>query len=215
MKGEAMVETNNNYPVNLNIDYPEKSNRLTTFFRIFTVIPILIILGMVIGSTQESNSPEGWRFVYSGGGVVFLPTLLMILFRKKYPKWWFDWNLALTKFATRVFSYLMLLRDEYPSTDEEQSIHIKIAYPDVKKELKVGMPLVKWFLAIPHVIVLCFLTIAIVVCTIISWFAILFTGTHPRGLFDFVVSVMRWSIRVSAYAFLLTTDQYPPFKLSE
>ena len=215
MRGEAMAETNNNYPVSLNIDYPEKSNRLTTFFRIFTVIPILIILGMVIGGSQGSNSSEGWRFVYSGGGVVFLPTLLMILFRKKYPKWWFDWNLALTKFTTRVFSYLMLLRDEYPSTDEEQAVHIEIAYPDAKKELNLGMPLVKWFLAIPHVIVLCFLTIAVVVCTIISWFAILFTGTHPRGLFDFVVGVMRWSIRVSAYAFLLTTDQYPPFKLSE
>ena len=210
-----MTESNNNYPANLTIDYPDKLNKLTTFFRIFAVIPILIILGLLIGGNHESNSIEqGWRFTYAGGGIVFIPTLLMILFRKKYPKWWFDWNLSLTKFIYRVFSYLILLRDEYPSTDEEQAIHIEIIYPDAKKELKRGMPLVKWFLAIPHVFILCFLYIAVIICTFISWFAILFTGIYPRGIFDFVVGVMRWSLRVCAYAFLLTTDQYPPFSLS-
>lgn len=208
-----MAETKGNYPASLNIDYPEKSDRLTTFFRIFTIIPIFIILGLLTGGNYESDSAQGWRYVYCGGGFVFTPTVLMLLFRKKYPRWWFDWNLALTRFATRVFSYLMLLRDEYPSTDEEQAVHIEIAYPDAKKELRRGMPLVKWFLAIPHVIILWFLYIAVVVCVIISWFAILFTGIYPRGLFDFVVGVMRWTLRVSAYALLLTTDQYPPFSL--
>ena len=139
----------------------------------------------------------------------------MILFRKKYPRWWFDWNVALTKFSTRVFSYLILLTHEYPSTDEDQAVHIEIPYPDAKEELRRGMPLVKWFLSIPHVIILCFLYVAVVACSVIAWFAIIFTGRYPKSLFDFVVGVMRWSIRVEAYAFLLTTDRYPPFGLSE
>jgi hypothetical protein len=137
----------------------------------------------------------------------------MILFRQKYPKWWFDWLLALSKFSTRVSSYLMLLRDEYPSTDEEQSVHVDLVYPDVKTQLMRGMPLVKWFLAIPHWIVIGFLAVAAVVCVIIAWFAILFTGRYPKGLFDFVVGVLRWSFRVKAYASLLVTDKYPPFSL--
>ncbi len=210
-----MAESNTNYPVNVEIDYPEKSDKLTTFFRIFTVIPILIILIMVIGGGQAPDSSESWEPLYIGGGFIFIPTLLMILFRKKYPRWWFDWNVSLTKFSTRVFSYLLLLRHEYPSTDEEQAVHIEIPYPDVEGELGRGMPLVKWLLAIPHIIIICFLYIAVIVCTIISWFAILFTGNYPRGLFDFVSGVIRWSIRVNAYAFLLTTDIYPPFSLQE
>lgn len=208
-----MVETKNNYPADLNIDYPEKSDRLTTFFRIFTVIPILIILGLLVSGTYESHSEQGWRYMYHAAGFVVVPTVLMILFRKKYPRWWFDWNLALTKFATRVFSYLVLLTDEYPSTDQDQAVHIEIPYPDAKNELRRGMPLIKWFLAIPHVFILCFLYVAVVVITIMSWFSILFTGNYPKGLFKFVVGVMRWSLRVNAYAVLLTTDKYPPFSL--
>ena len=143
-----------------------------------------------------------------------MPVVLMLLFRKKYPKWWFDWSLALTKFSTRVSAYFALLRDEYPSTDEDQAVHIEILYPNAETELQRGMPLVKWLLAIPHYIILIFLGIASIVCVIIAWFAILFTGRYPQGLFDFVVGVMRWSLRVEAYAFLLTTDRYPPFSLN-
>ena len=142
-------------------------------------------------------------------------TMLMLVFRQKYPRWWFDWNMALTRFGTRVGTYLALLRDEYPSTDEDQAVHIEIPYPDAKKDLNRWLPLVKWLLAIPHYIVLFFLGIAALVVVMIAWFAILFTGRYPKGLFDFVVGVMRWSLRVSAYAFLLTTDKYPPFALSE
>ena len=139
----------------------------------------------------------------------------MILFRQKYPRWWFDWNLALVRFFARVIGYLALLTDIYPSTDEEQSVHLDIPYPNVKEELSRGLPLVKWFLAIPHYIVLCFLCVAVIVSVIIAWFAILFTGRYPNGLFNFVVGVFRWWLRVSAYAFLLTTDRYPPFSLGE
>ena len=212
-----MTENMEGYPAKLGIDYSEQSDRLTVFFRLFTAIPILIILALLIGSssnstTCEQNAGANVQLVGTVGFVV-LPTILMILFRQKYPKWWFDWNVALTKFATRVSAYILLLRDEYPSTDEEQAVHIDLSYPNVETELNRWLPLVKWFLAIPHFVVLAFLWIGVVFCTIIAWFAILFTGGYPRGLFDFVVGVMRWSLRVDAYAVLLTTDEYPPFTL--
>lgn len=201
------------YPVTFSVDYPDKKrDRLTTFFRIFTVIPIYIVLVLLIG-LASGWSKTGWNWQFAGTGIVFLPTLLMILFRQKYPRWWFDWNLAVTRFMARVSAYLFLLRDEYPSTDEEQAVHLDITYPDARDGLNRWLPLVKWLLAIPHIIVLAFLYIAVLVVAIIAWFAILFTGEYPRGMFDFVVAVWRWSLRVSAYAFILTTDIYPPFVL--
>ena len=178
------------------------------------IIPIGIILSLLTSASHQWGGENGQTYEYAGVGMVFLPLVLMILFQQKYPRWWFDWNLALTKFITRVAAYFMLLRDEYPSTDEEQAVQIEIPYPDVKKDLNRWLPLIKWFLAIPHYIVLCFLIIFALICAVIAWFAILFTGRYPNGLFTFVVGVFRWSLRVSAYAFLLTTDQYPPFSLS-
>ena len=202
------------YPATLTIDYPDRAlNRLTTFFRIFTLIPIAIILVLVTGGNFEWSTTNNWSWLYTAGGILFLPILLMILFRQKYPRWWFDWNIALFKFSTRVGAYIGLLTDVYPSTDEEQAVHIEIPYPDVPKDLNRWLPLVKWFLAIPHYIVLACLAIAAIVCIVIAWFAILFTSRYPRGLFDFVVAVSRWGLRVAAYAFLLTTDQYPLFSL--
>jgi hypothetical protein len=203
------------YPVNLTIDYPDRNlDRLSTFFRIFVAIPILIILSAVSGASSR-QADGGMSYQYAAGGLLVLPVLLMIVFRQKYPRWWFDWNVALVNFGTRVEAYLALLTDQYPSTDEEQSVHITIPYPDAKADLNRWLPLVKWFLAIPHFIILAFLGIAAFVCVVIAWFAILFTGRYPRSLFDFVVGVMRWSLRVTAYAALLTTDVYPPFTLGE
>jgi hypothetical protein len=202
------------YPLTFRVDYPDKPlNRLTTFFRILWIIPIAVIAGL-LGSGTISQHGSGYAWQWAVGGLLFLPLVLMMLFRKKYPRWWFDWNLELTRFLTRVWVYGALLRDEYPSTDEEQAVHLDIAYPNAK-QLSRGLPLIKWFLAIPHWIVLCFLMIGVVFCTVIAWFAILFTGKYPRGLFNYVIGVQRWSLRVSAYAVLLVTDQYPPFRLSE
>jgi hypothetical protein len=202
------------YPVTLAIDYPDRPlNRLTTGLRMFTVIPIVIILSLVTGGTLDLSTPGSWAWLYAAGGILVLPVILMILFRQKYPRWWFDWNLALTKFVIRVAAYADLLTDVYPSTDEEQAVHVELPYPDVAKDLNRWLPLVKWFLAIPHYIVLAFLWVAAVVCVVIAWFAILFTGRYPKGLFDYIVGVYRWSLRVEAYAFLLTTDRYPRFSL--
>ncbi len=200
------------FPLTFSVAYPEKLDRLSSFFRGIWAIPILVILGLLGYGTYSSHGhAAGWGVVFAGG-VLFAPVLLMLLFRKKYPRWWFDWNLQFTKFSTRVLCYLELLRDEYPSTDEEQAARVDFSYPDAQ-QLSRGLPLVKWFLAIPHYIVLWFLWIATAVCVVIAWFAILFTGKYPRSLFDFVVGVNRWTLRVSAYAALLITDQYPPFSL--
>jgi hypothetical protein len=205
------------YPATLAVDYPDRPlNRLTTFFRVFTIIPIAIVLGSVSGATQiySGGSGSGKTLIVVGaGGVLFAGPLLMILFRQKFPRWWFDWNLELTRFSSRVTVYAALLDDRYPSTDEQQSLHLDIEYPDVPRDLNRWLPLVKWFLAIPHYVVLAFLFLGAFFSVVIAWFAILFTGRYPRGLFDYVVGVGRWGLRVTAYAFLLTTDRYPPFSL--
>jgi Domain of unknown function (DUF4389) len=206
------------YPVQLSIDYPDRQlNRASSAFRIFTAIPILILIGTLAGSngsyTWSNGGDESTRSGAAGIGLLFLAPLLMILFRQKYPRWWFDWNYNVLAFANRVGSYCLLLSDVYPSTDEEQSVHLEVPYPDAQNGLNRWLPLVKWLLAIPHYVVLFFLWIAVIVCAIIAWFAILFTGRYPRGLFDFIVGVGRWGNRVVAYAFILTTDEYPPFRL--
>ena len=199
------------YPVDLQVDFPDRElNRVTTFFRLFTVIPIAIVLGLLQGYTWSDE----YNAAYWGAGLIVAPTALMIIFREKYPRWWFDFNYQMISFITRVGIYLSLLDDRYPSTDEEQSVHIKLEYPEVQTELNRFMPLVKWLLAIPHYIVLFFLFIGAFAATVYAWFAILFTGRYPQDVFDFVVGVNRWTIRVEAYVFLLTTDEYPPFRLS-
>ena len=206
------------YPVQLSVDYPDRRlNRLTTFFRAFTVIPIAIVLAALSGNdnvTWSSGSDRAQSAGATGIGVLFFATLLMIVFRQKYPRWWFDWNLNLLRFGNRVGAYALLLDDAYPSTDEEQSVHLDFPYPDARSDLNRWLPLVKWLLAIPHYVVLSLLAVAVFVCVVIAWFAILFTGRYPRGLFDFVVGVARWYNRVIGYAFTLVTDQYPPFSLS-
>jgi Domain of unknown function (DUF4389) len=202
------------YPVQFSVDYPDRPlNRLTTFFRAFMAIPIAIVLGTVAGETWPWTS-NGSTVAAATGGLLFLGPLLMIVFRQKYPRWWFDWNLELQRLGNRVGAYLVLMDDRYPSTTDQQSVHLDYAYPDAERDLNRWLPLVKWFLAIPHYVVLFFLNIALVVVVIIAWFAILFTEHYPRGLFDFVEGVIRWNSRVAAYAFVLVTDQYPPFRLS-
>ena len=202
------------FPLRLFIENPHREmNKLTTFFRIIMIIPIWLVLYWLSGKTCPFATYP-WDVAMFGGFVV-LPVIAMILFRQKYPRWWFDWNVELTRFATRVSAYILLLRDEYPSTDEEQAVHLEIDYPDVERKLNRWLPLVKWILVIPHIIILIFLSIAVLFCTIFAWFSILFTGRYPTEMFNFVVGVIRWGLRVEAYAILLVTDEYPPFSLDE
>ncbi|MBN9308220.1 DUF4389 domain-containing protein [Devosia sp.] len=205
------------YAVRFEIDYPGRMDRLTTLLRLIWAIPILILFGLI------TNTGGGYQYVdaagkavQSGGGGItaglFVATVLMLVVRQKYPRWWFDFGVELARFSARVSAYLFLLTDKYPSTTEAQSVHIEVDYPDAM-QLNRWLPLVKWLLAIPHYIVLAVLSILAVLATILAWFAILITGSYPRGLFDFVVGVGRWAARVWAYAFLLVTDTYPPFSL--
>ena len=204
------------YPVRFSVEYPDRDlNRLTTAFRLIVAIPIVIVLATIGGGEASSwHGGHTWAIGGGVGGVLFFPALLLIVFRQKYPRWWFDWNLELLRFENRVVVYLALMDDRYPSTDERQSVDLDFPYPDVDRDLNRWLPLVKWLLAIPHYIVLFFLWIAAVVSVVIAWFAILFTGRYPRGLFDFVLGVLRWGNRVAGYAFVLVTDEYPPFRLS-
>jgi hypothetical protein len=206
------------YAARLDIDYPETLDRATTFFRLIWVIPIVMILSLLTATGNETVVTEaGEEIRRTGGGIsagLSIATMLMIVFRMRYPRWWFDFARELTRFGARVGAYLFLLTDRYPSTVDEQSVHLEIDYPDVERDLNRWLPLVKWLLAIPHYIVLAVLVAVGVIVWVIAWFAILFTGRYPRGLFDYVVGVGRWGLRVNAYAFLLVTDRYPPFRLS-
>ena len=202
------------YPVRFSVDYPEEGrNRLSALVRIILAIPVIAILALISGYFSTEGEEFSIGLMIASGGI-WIATILMILFRHKYPRWWFDWGLELNRFGARVWAYLFLLRDEYPSSDEEQAVHLDIAYPDVEGQLNRFMPLVKWILAIPHYIVLIVLWLVVIVLTFIAWFAVLIVGQYPRSMFDFVVGVERWTYRVIAYAFLLTTDRYPPFNLS-
>jgi len=205
------------YAVRFDVDYPGQMDRLTTFFRLIWAIPILIVLGILANNGGGHYVDQAGHTIQTGGGGItaglFVATALMIVFRQRYPRWWFDFAVELARFSGRVSAYLLLLTDVYPSTVETQSVHIDVDYPDMAT-LNRWLPLVKWLLAIPHYIVLVVLGLVAILATIVAWFAILFTGTYPRGIFDFVVGVGRWATRVWAYAFLLVTDAYPPFSLT-
>jgi hypothetical protein len=209
-----MTSENTNYPASLEVDYVQEHDQVTSFFRLVMAIPALIIVGMLT-SGSNAHSTGHTAATYGGDilGGLAAATALMILFRQKYPRWWFNFALELNRLSVRVGSYLFLLTDHYPSTTDEQAVHLNVAYPNAKKDLNRWLPLVKWAMAIPHYIMLAFLILGALVATICAWFVILFTGRYPRGLFDYVVGVGRWAWRVNAYAFLLTTDQYPPFSL--
>lgn len=205
------------YPARLEVAYPDRLKRVTTAFRLILVIPIAIVSSVLAGGgTQNVRTSGGtWVTTTSAGisGGLFVATLLMIVVRRRYPRWWFDFALELTRFSARIGAYIALLTDKYPSTVDHQAVALDVDYPDVERDLNRWLPLVKWLLAIPHYIVFVFLALGAFVSVIIAWFAILFTGRYPRALFDYVVGVARWGLRIEAYAFLLVTDRYPPFSL--
>jgi len=212
-----MVGEPDTYPARLNIDYPERLDRVTTCFRLILIVPIVMLFAILTSSTSTHVVTETGRTLRSSGvgitGGLAVATALMIVVRQRYPRWWFDFALELTRFTARIGAYLTLVTDRYPSTVDQQSIHLDVDYPEVTRDLNRWLPLVKWFFAIPHFIVLAVLAVLAVFAVVIAWFAIVFTGRYPRGLFDFIVGVARWALRVQAYAILLVTDRYPPFSM--
>jgi hypothetical protein len=215
-----MVYSTDMYPVQFSVEYPEEGrNRLTALVRIILAIPILIIFGLIGNSLGLGDMDSSWNWGRTEALIIsmglYLATMLMIVFRGKYPRWWFDWNLEVSRFSARVGAYLFLLRDEYPSSDEQQAVTLEISYPDVQGQLNRVLPLFKWLLAIPHYIVLAILGIVSIFVVFIAWIAILITGRYPVWMFNYIVGLFRWGLRVAAYAFLLTTDRYPPFRLGE
>jgi Domain of unknown function (DUF4389) len=216
MESQGSIEPGGGYAVQFSVEYPDRDlARLTTALRLIVAIPIVIVAAAVGGSDGPYGGDEGgWTIAAGAGGLLFFAPLLMIVFRQKYPRWWFDWNRELLRFSNRVGVYLALMDDRYPSTDEEQAVTLDFPYPDAARGLNRWLPLVKWLLAVPHYVLLVFLWLAAFVAVVIAWFAILFTGRYPRGLFDFVLGVFRWTNRVIGYAFILVTDDYPPFRLN-
>ena len=226
------------YAARLEIDPPGPMQRLSTLLRIVFILPVFLVLVIVMGGGGSSGAPASAHETSTSASStgehdssstispaagppsatitsgLFLATVLMLLFRKRYPRWWFDFLLELTRFSTRVGAYVLLLTDRYPSTVDAQAVHLDIDYPEVDRDLNRALPLIKWLLAIPHYVVLVFLGLGVAVCTVIAWFSVLFTGRYPEAFFDFVVGALRWGLRVNAYAFILATDEYPPFRLS-
>jgi hypothetical protein len=203
------------YAARLAVDYPDRLDRLTTALRLIWIIPIAIVYSLLTATGNETVVTEaGEEIVSTGGGIaagLWAATALMIVVRQRYPRWWFDFARELARFGARIGAYLTLLTDRYPSTIDEQAVHLEVDYPDVEPDLNRWLPLIKWLLVLPHYFVLVAMWLAAIVAVVIAWFAILVTGRYPRGLFDFVVGVGRWTWRVMAYAFLLVTDRYPPF----
>ena len=217
-----IVTQSESYSARLEVEYPETLDRLSSFFRMIWVIPIAVVLSLIYSTASQTivivsiSGEMVTKATSTGGGILgglFAATMLMILFRQRYPRWWFDFALELTRFGARITAYMALLTDKYPSTVDAQSVHLDFDYPDVKQDLNRWLPLIKWLLAIPHYLVLAFLFLGALFAVLFAWFAILFTGRYPRGLFDYVVGVGRWAMRVNAYAALLVTDEYPPFSM--
>ena len=208
------MQAKSTYPVQFSVDYPESSNRLKVLVRIILAVPILVVAAFISGAFMTGNSDldESLVPLLAGGGL-FIAPLLMIVFREKYPRWWFDWNLELSRFSARITAYVGLMRDEYPSTDEQQSVSLRIEYPDVKSELNRFLPIIKWLLVMPNLIVWMILAVVALVFTVLAWVSILLVGRYPKSLFTFVEGTIRWGYRIAAYAFMLTTDRYPPFRL--
>lgn len=185
------------YPIRFDVEYPERLSRWKIFVKWLLAIPHLIIiylLGIVLN-------------------VMVLIAFFAILFTKKWPRGMFDFAVQIQRWTWNVYAYVLLLRDEYPPFSGDSGEYPLTYEVEYREDLSRWMIFVKWLLAIPHFIVLSVLVIAAAVVGVIAFFAILFTGRYPRGMFDFVVGTMRWYQRAYGYAFLLFTDRYPPFSL--
>jgi hypothetical protein len=193
----TMAPAESAHPVTFDIAYPERLNRWLILVKWLLAIPHLIIANLL------DNVAQLLAFV----------AFFTILFTGKWPEGMFKFTVGCLRWQYNVYAYVLLLRDEYPpfSFDPGQyAVAFDVAYPE---KLNRWLVFVKWLLIIPNLIVFLLVALAWAITLIVAWFAILFTGRYPRGLFDFAVGVMRWSARLNAYVYLMT-DKYPPFSTS-
>jgi hypothetical protein len=184
-------------------------NRKTVLFRGILVVPAFVFLTTFSAATWSEGSDSG----IGAAGIVFLPTLLALLFRKKYPSFVLTFNHAILELGTRVFAYLFLLNDDYPSI--ERNPNVAIIFPDVEGGAKLNrwLPLVKWFLAIPHYIVGSIYIALSVFVSVIAWVQTSATGKYPAWAGEIVLGSFAYWNRVQGYMLLLVTDEYPTFRL--
>lgn len=187
-------------------------NRLTVFFRFIIVIPFIFLASMLSGSSLSDSNGNDWMM--SGGSALLFGLVIVILFSATYPVWILTFIHGLQAFEVKIGVYGLLLRDELPSLDDRP--YAQVLYPDIEGGRKINrfLPLVKWFLAIPHYIVLFFTGIGVFVVTALAWFAILFTGKYPQSFAPYVIGWLKYYNRVIGYAFALVTDEYPQFRLA-
>jgi hypothetical protein len=206
------------HPVSVSLDRSITGrNRLTTAFRLVLAIPHLILVGGagvgLWGSRGDGRtlSSEGGLL---GAAAVFLAIVswFTILLGGQHISGIRQFTAFYLRWRVRALAYLMLLEDPYPPFgDAAYPTALDIAEPmGLRDRVSVGF---RFFLAIPHLIVLAFVLLAWGVTTVIAWFSILLTGSYPEGLYDFGVGALRWRIRVEAYL-LLMVDEYPPFSLT-
>lgn len=185
------------HPVRFDVEYPEKLSRLLIFVKWLLAIPHFLILYALT------------LVMY----VIIFIAFFSILFTKKFPRGLFDFAVNILRWQANVYTYLLLLRDEYPPFSWEPGqypVTLEVDYPD---QLSRFGPWYKWLLVIPNIIALYFVLLVAYLLIFVAWFAILFTGRFPEGMFNFVVGALRWSFRSTAYAFYLLTDKYPPFSM--
>jgi len=181
----------------------KKRNRTTVFWRGILVFPVAVFIG-----SFAVNANWAWA-----SGFIIVPALLSLVFREVYPSYLLTFNHALLELQTRVIAYALLLTDDYPSIERNKDI--AVIFPDIKggKTLNRWLPLVKWFLAIPLMIVGLVYSIIALGMTLIAWIMTWSTGTYPKWAGKFVLNTMRFWNRVHGYAFLLVSDKYPTFAL--
>ena len=184
-------------------------NRKTVLFRGILVVPAFVFLTSFSAATWSEGSDSG----IGAAGIVFLPTLLALLFRKKYPSFVLTFNHAVLELGTRVFAYLFLLNDDYPSI--ERNPNVAVIFPDIEGGAKLNrwLPLVKWFLAIPHYIVGSIYIALSVFVSVIAWVQTSATGKYPAWAGEIVLGSFAYWNRVQGYMLLLVTDEYPTFRL--
>ncbi len=190
------VATTSEYPVRFDCSYPEGGNRFLILARWLLAIPHLVITSILMDLVA--------LFAFFA--------FFTILFTRRYPEGMFRLAVGFQRWYYNTLAYV-LFHDRYPPFSVDEGEYAPLSF-DVERpeQFNRWLPLVKWLLAIPHYVVVTVLSFFALFVYLYVWVAVLVTGRYPRGAFDFLVGVGRWTARMNAYVYLLT-DEYPPFSL--